>query len=46
MVVIALELVSLVTLSSGFLYVLQELIKSMDGSVNLICSSVRIYLDT
>ena len=46
MVVIAVELVSLVTLSSGILYVLQELIKPMDGFVNHIRSSVIIHLRT
>jgi len=44
MVVITLELVSLVTLSSGILYVSQELIKPMDGFVNQIRSSVKIHL--
>ena len=43
---IALELVSLVTLSSGILYVLQELIQPMDGFMNHNCSSVRMHLGT
>jgi len=42
----ALKLVSLVTLSSGFLYVLQTLIKSIDEFENLIGSSARIYFGT
>ena len=46
MVVIALKLVSLVTLLFGIVYVLQELIKSMDGFVNHILNSVRIHLGT
>jgi len=46
MVVIALELVWLVTFSSGILYVLQELIKPMNGFVNYIRSSVRFHLKT
>jgi hypothetical protein len=46
MVVVALKVVSPVTLSSGFLYVWQEMIKSMDGFVNRIRNSVRIHLAT
>ena len=46
MIVIALQLVSLITLWSTFLYVLHELIKLVHGFVNHIRSSVRNHLGT